>query len=525
MRVNQQSISWIKFGGFTLALIFVLTFYSLGMGERHSFGKIHDMARFGNFLSNDIPVTHGVMAGDVQRNSAVIWARTIQSARMNVMVKSRGGYGRPIFGQTHVGPDRDFTGKVHIQGLRPNAAYEYFVWFGNSKKWPKAGWAGSGSFRTPPKEWEAKPISFAWGGDVAGQNVCRDMKEGFPIFKAIREMELDFFVGLGDMIYADNTCEAVGRYGNSQIPGNFVQSADLQNFWEHWKYAREESNLQQLLSEMPYYPVWDDHEVVNDFGPLHDTRETPPYTPGVHLLPIGLRAFLDYNPIAEKALTPNRLYRSVRWGKHVEMIFLDNRQYRDANLIDDDSHVVKTMLGREQLNWLKRTIQSSDATWKVIVSSVPISIPTGFPPELGRDGWANFDQDGGFEYELHEIFNTLQNQKHRNVVFITTDVHFAEVFRYTPIQDDPSFQVYEFVTGPANAGLFPNRAFDDTFKTESIFFYGPESSDSVKTWEEAKPWMNFGYAEVDGPGNLTVSIRNISGNSVFETTLSPEGTY
>lgn len=41
-------------------------------------------------------------------------------------------------------------------------------------------------------------------------------------------------------------------------------------------------------------------------------------------------------------------------------------------------------------------------------SSVPMSIPTGFPPQNCRDGWADYDQTTGFEREarrhsaLHE---------------------------------------------------------------------------------------------------------------------------
>ena len=38
----------------------------------------------------------------------------------------------------------------------------------------------------------------------------------------------------------------------------------------------------------------------------------------------------------------------------------------------DSDAAPKTMLGREQLTWLKDTLAASDATWNVIVSSVPI---------------------------------------------------------------------------------------------------------------------------------------------------------
>jgi len=463
-------------------------------------------------------VTHGVSAGDVDSDSAVIWSRGSAAGYMHVRI-----HGPAAGKQIHTVPvtaDSDFTGKVLVEGLRPGREYSYSVWF---NKHPKAGRRGDhvrGDFRTAPHPHKDGAVEFAWGGDVAGQNVCRDAEEGFPIFSAVNEMDLDFFVGLGDMIYADGVCEEIGRYGNAQVAGDFVLSADLANYWAHWKYNREDDAYRELLKSTSYVPIWDDHEVVNDFGPLHDTRDTPPYTPGESLLPLGLQAFLNYNPIAESDLNPDRLYRSIRWGKHLELIVLDNRQYRDANLEEDDDTFVKTMLGREQVAWFKETVLKSDATWKVIVSSVPMSIPTGFPPENGRDGWADFDQDGGFERELVDMLQFMKDEGERNIVFITTDVHFAEVFRYTPFGEG-SFQVHEVVTGPMNAGLFPNRDFDTSLGTESLFFYGPESFSSVTTWEEARPWMNFGAASIDKYGVMTLSVIDVDGNPVYSTTLDP----
>ena len=177
------------------------------------------------------------------------------------------------------------------------------------------------------------------------------------------------------------------------------------------------------------------------------------------------------------------------------------------------------MLGREQLVWLKESLNKSDATWKIIVSSVPMSIPTGSAAG-GRDGWANYDQTTGFENELSDILRSLKDHGDRNVVFITTDVHFAEVFRYTPFADDANFKVHEVVTGPLNAGLFPNRAYDTTLNTESLFFYG--SSANVSTWSDAKPWMNFGLAHIDAHGRMTLSVNKIDGAPVYTLTLNPQ---
>jgi alkaline phosphatase D len=264
----------------------------------------------------------------------------------------------------------------------------------------------------------------------------------------------------------------------------------------------------------------DDHEVVNDFGPLSDAPTQPPYA-GAHLLPTGLAAFLDYTPIATSPRTPKRLYRSLRWGRHLELFVLDTRQYRDANVAPDGAARPKSMLGREQLTWLKERLASSNATWRVVVSSVPMSIPTGFPTTNGRDGWANFDQETGFEHELLELLRFMRDRGIDNSVWITTDVHFAEVFRYRPFAESPSFAVHKLVTGPLNAGIFPNRDFDATLRPERLFFLGPETPEAVTSWEEAKRWFNFGTLEVTKDGTLTGAIRDTTGNVRFSLELVP----
>ena len=199
---------------------------------------------------------------------------------------------------------------------------------------------------------------------------------------------------------------------------------------------------------------------------------------------------------------------------------LDTRQYRDANGAEDSATRPKTMLGREQLTWLNERLAASDATWKVVVSSVPISIPTGFPAANGRDGWANFDQTTGFEHELLQILRGAADRGDR-MVWITTDVHFAEAFRYRPFADEPGFVVHELVTGPLNAGIFPIRDVDSTLSPEVLSFYGPASASDVTTWSEAKRWFNFGTLEVAPDGALTAGIVTTAGDRVFTLRLGP----
>jgi alkaline phosphatase D len=368
---------------------------------------------------------------------------------------------------------------------------------------------------------------------VAGQNVCRDASTGFPIVSALVKYEPDVFIGLGDMIYADNTCEAVGRYGNPQVPGEFGPAVDLAGYWAHWRYAREESGLAKLLASTAYVPVWDDHEVVNDFGPQQDMRAESPYRPGVHLMPIGLQAFLDYNPVAsDSSETPERLYRTLRLGRHLELFVLDTRQYRDANASPDPGPAPpddvgevdrdKSMLGREQLTWLERKLAASDATWKVIVSSVPLGLPTGSKAEVrGRDGWAGNDLPSGFARERDRILLFLAERGIATPIWITTDVHIAEVFVHRPHAEHGDFRVIEAISGPLNAGLGIEQPPDPTLHSEVRFVHAAPADPPLARWDDALRYFNFGALEVAADGRLTVRIVGVDGATLFEESFAP----
>lgn len=129
--------------------------------------------------------------------------------------------------------------------------------------------------------------------------------------------------------------------------------------------------LQRFLRTVPVYAIWDDHEVRDNFSGPFDPH-----------MPAGRQAFREYWPIASPKEEPNRLYRSVRYGADLELFILDTRQYRSRN--EDQDGPDKTMLGSTQLQWLLDGLHTSTATWKVIATSVPLSIVKG---GVGNDGW------------------------------------------------------------------------------------------------------------------------------------------
>ncbi|MGH0032968.1 MAG: alkaline phosphatase D family protein [Myxococcota bacterium] len=434
----------------------------------------------------------GPLAADVRSDRAWLWARAPGPGEVAFALTSPQAR---ALGTAVARAGADHTVALQATALAPDTAYAYEVRQGES--------VVGGRFRTAPSPASPAPVRVAFGGDLAGQNVCRDATRGFPIFEAVADRRPHLFLGLGDMIYADGVCEPRGLYGNAQVPGGFDASGGLADVRAHWRYARRDPALARLLASAAYAAVWDDHEVVNDF----DSSEPR--------LPDGLRAFREYNPV-DAGGRDARLHRSLRWGRHLELFLLDTRQYRDANTRPDSQR--KTLLGPAQLDWLIGGLRGSDATWKVVVSSVPLAVPTG-ADDTRRDGWAGYEGGTGFEAELRTLLDALGPSRLGSLVWITTDVHFAQVLRYRPLADRPEVRMHEAIVGPLQAGLFPRRELDPSLRPEVLFFHGPESASAVGGFDEALRWFNFGELEVDAGGALTLRVLGVRGEVLFEHAL------
>jgi alkaline phosphatase D len=468
------------------------------------------------------PAVFAFASTEVGASVATLWGRAAgasgQGLRINAVVREEAGGPDVASGSAAVGAENDLTGWLLLGGLRPGARYAYRLWFSDARG---PGAAVEGKFRTAPDPGRPEPLRFAWLGDVAGQNVCRDEREGYPLFKQVERAAPDFWIALGDMVYADNACGPTGAFGNRQVQPGPRRARTLDEFFEHWRYNRADPPSQSLYRAAPYYAVWDDHEVANDFGPSSPDPFEPSRRAGDALMPTGLRAFLAYNPVAPAGAGDRPLYRALRWGQRLEIFLLDTRSRRDANAAADDGPDPKTMLGAEQRAWLERSVAASDATWKVVVSSVPISAPTGSSGEAARDGWAGHLGPTGYERELAALLRSFARARVRNLLFLTTDVHYAQILRYAPFDDAPGFAFHEAMVGPAAAGFFPVRELDPTFRPERLFFFAPEGAAAPRDFASARRWFNFGLVEIDGGGALSLRVVNALGEGVGALSLAP----
>jgi alkaline phosphatase D len=214
--------------------------------------------------------------------------------------------------------------------------------------------------------------------------------------------------------------------------------------------------MRQLHATFPVVATWDDHEVVNNSA--NDAEDGG--------LPLRRRfsrarrdaayqAWFEAMPVFPRGRS--RIYRTQSQGRTMELIMLDQRQYR-ANQPCRDALAFpcstwdrqRTVLGRRQLAFLQGRLQSSRAAWKVIGGQSLIM------PNRVHDGqYARYDSWQGYPQEREHLLNHIAGNGIKDVVFLSGDVHtFVAGDVRTQMGAGPSVAV-EFAPGSvtsANVG-------------------------------------------------------------------------
>ena len=393
------------------------------------------------------PLPQGIAVGDVTSQSALLWLRTegpqavqIEWASvaawelMSKMATIRSPAARTAVFVTSAA--HDYTLTISLDDLAPATRYRYHVLVGQVPG-KLLTVAARGEFTTFPDAASSIPVTFAWSGDLGGGGRCRRGAAGYPIFDVMRVQQPDFFLFLGDTVYSDVMCPSPPNE-----PGADFLATTLAEYRARHRDQRGAGALRRLFESVPVYVIWDDHEVRNNFAGPFDSQ-----------MPAGRQALREYWPIRVAPDDPHRLFRTVRAGADLEVFILDTRQYRSRNADQDGPE--KTMLGKSQLQWLLSGLTESTATWKVIVTTVPLSIAKGGGAGVpGNDGWAGAPGSPGFERERQVIVDHILGGRMKNVVFLAGDVHYVQVNVYDP-NDDGTPDFHEFMAGPLSAAPGP----------------------------------------------------------------------
>jgi phosphodiesterase/alkaline phosphatase D-like protein len=267
------------------------------------------------------------------------------------------------------------------------------------------------------------------------------------------------------------------------------------------------------------------------------------------LLRRGARAFVDYAPVTHSRA--RGLYRTVRWGRNLEMFFLDQRSFRSSkadeggvcdNPQTGEPDVAPTapqttrnlfavvdpslaqpvsqqclavirdpnrdFLGDAQFRAFRSAITRSTARFKVIVNELPIQQYYVLP----------YDRWEGYEAERQRMLRFLRDDV-KNVVFLTTDVHATLVndARLQTLEQGGAQDsgILDVVVGPAATANYALEIDDTTGRAGSgalvdQFFFEPPPPGGMGM--ECSIMDQFSYGQVRVTRNrLTITPKGTDG--------------
>ena len=299
--------------------------------------------------------------------------------------------------------ENDFICAFKLSGLKPGTLYYYASEIPGGQKET----ASLGKFETAPAA--DAPGNLRFCVMTCQGYADRGHPDGHPIYPAMAALKPQFTCLTGDLVYYDSgdpdaVTERLARY--------------------HWERMFSLPRLVEFNSNHSTYWLKDDHDTLsNDSG--------PGATMGELTFEQGQKIFRQQAPMKHDGPS----YRTVRWGRDLQMWFTDGRDFRSKNKSPDGPE--KSVWGAEQKEWFKRTVKESDATWKVLVSPTPL---VGPDRKNKRDNHAN----EGFQHEGDEIRAWLKAHVPDNFFVICGDRHW----QYHSVH--PETGVQEFSAGPAS---------------------------------------------------------------------------
>ncbi|MEJ7769216.1 MAG: alkaline phosphatase D family protein, partial [Chitinophagaceae bacterium] len=278
---------------------------------------------------------------------------------------------------------------------------------------------------------------------------CSDYSAGYynALARIAERKDLDAVVHLGDYIYEglarrfDPTAETlIDQFESTHFNRN--KQWWLQFFRVRYATSRLDADLQAAHQVHPFITIWDDHEIGNnawrDGAQGHDPENDGPWEVRKNA---AKQAYAEWLPIRGPAST---IYRSIRFGNMAELILLDTRlEGRDQQIYNSEDPTLfaneRTLLGKEQKQWLFQKLDASPCKWKIIANQVIFS-------EFNVQ-WANFggkftdkvqqlqntllDYWEGYPAERDDVVNHIANNKINNVVILSASMHCALAFDVT----------------------------------------------------------------------------------------------
>ena len=538
----------------------------------------------------------GVASGDPHADSVILWTRrppigSSEAHKLTLEVAEDANFTRVVAQAiTNVSAKIDWTCRVLAAGLKPRTVYWY--------RFTDEHGFGSrvGRTVTAPSAADTRAVNFSFVS-------CQMIPAG--ACNAYRRMiwedeqkpfadQLGFVLHLGDFVYEvvwypedraqyyARKLRDVVRYPTGEKIGAFHVPATLEDYRALYRGYLSDPDLQDARARWPFVCMWDNHEFSwkgwqsqQDFSGVRpaQTRKVAAnqawfeYQPARVIKPNSdLNVFeaprvndtpltklddhglgIEANNLA--AINSLKLYRTLSFGKNVELILTDNRSYRsqpvmqrpEAAAFQSQNHpyvvsenavnildagraynggkppetirfngrdlpnfrkdaTPQSMLGREQKNWFMQRLRASRSTWKLWGNSIgmidwrldyqnlPDGVGTKWPDK--DYGAMTTDDWAGYRHERAEILSFIRRNAITGVAAVCGDRHAFEAGVVSASLEPKAFDpvIAEFVTASISApGLFEGAEYNvpKDHPLRAVYFYNPPNGGTVQ------PAVNF----------------------------------
>jgi alkaline phosphatase D len=472
----------------------------------------------------------GVASGDPDEHSVLLWTRRPPAGdsvarRVTVEIAEDEGFVRVIATATaELDAASDWTCRVLAAGLAPARVYWYrFID-------DTGGGSRIGRTRTAPARDDARPVRFAF---ASCQNVCQGAQNAYRrmIFEDERRAEADqlgFVLHLGDFIYEvtwypedrpqgmyARTLRDLVRFETGEKIRDFHVPVTVNDYRALYRAYLEDPDLQDARARWPFVCMWDNHEF--SWRGWQSIMKFDGPRPGQTRKVAANQAWFEYQParvvasggdprtqftapaVADVSVEqfddhglgqePNNLaairslviYRSLRWGKHLDLILTDNHSFAMESAMDRPEalpfkpkefpflapadvieifdagrrypggapatiqfgnaevpnaradHAPQTALGCEQKAWFLKQLETSTATWKVWGNSLATldartdaaNLPAAMGARWPGSGYAALDSGDWSAYraERAQIFERVRRSGVSGFAIVSGDRH------------------------------------------------------------------------------------------------------
>jgi alkaline phosphatase D len=412
----------------------------------------------------------GPMVGYSEMREVLLWAQTTRPARVHFVYWDTTAPGARFSSDTvRTHAETAHTAKIRLTALEPGRGYGYELFIDGrpvARPYPlrfqtQALW----QWRTNAPDFRIAIGSCFYVNEPIYDRPGPGYGGDYQIMTHLAARRPDAMVWLGDNTYL----REVDWYGRSGILHRYTHTRSL-------------PELQPLLGGVHHYATWDDH----DYGPNDSDRSYR----DKHLTREAFSLFWG-NPTFGVEQAPGGITTMFQWGD-VEFYLLDNRWHRTPNRRRSGE---RTMLGREQLQWLIDALVFSEAPFKFVVVGGQVLNPVGLPQE----------NLAVYPEEREELLRLLAEERIPGVIFLTGDRHHTEL---SMLPREGLYPLYDLTISPLTAGVSHSGANEgNTLRVDGTYLAERNFATLDVTGPRRDRVLTITVVDKDGEERWTRQIR------------------